>query len=461
MLHYLRTAFQVEKKRDEDVNARSLEDPPAVDPGSNEEGTEDEPEQPRLAHKISVEILPDLLIEETTEKPNVIDDVDALSGNVFDDMALTAKTADSVNSGIGHQTSTNDSAYTVHSNSADSVSVDNIPRLNDSDSVQTNSQPTCELQEDVCTQISSSVDESFGESVYVNVDSVVTDSGASNIKKISTCRDQTGDNDAIVSSVTDVNVTDNSKASLTSTNLVSNSDFQCTIMTLTRLAKGVLWDVQAKHYALKETLGYIHNAISKLLLDQKEKSTNEDVSSRKSPPRTSSTSAADPICQRCFHRDLHESITFDDNLTTDLLNNPINLLDSRKNGLYTCSDSQHVHDQTDQDPDLAARGNFNRSTSCPEHSHPVVRPKKKVFWQDQHPESQFHESERKPVRIISPQKYINVPDEWYNMAGDQKYILPYITMAILREEEEFVSAELSRVQDSGLVCILKKHLYPH
>jgi hypothetical protein len=69
---------------------------------------------------------------------------------------------------------------------------------------------------------------------------------------------------------------------------------------------------------------------------------------------------------------------------------------------------------------------------------------RKVLWEDEphHPFATFHSGKENLTSIINPNKYINVPDEWYNMPADQKYTMKYVTMAILKEEQEYMMQEL-------------------
>ena len=59
---------------------------------------------------------------------------------------------------------------------------------------------------------------------------------------------------------------------------------------------------------------------------------------------------------------------------------------------------------------------------------------------------------RDMTNVTNPAKYINVPDEWYSMPVDLKYFKPYITMATLKDEQEYVMSELKRGPDSTQVA---------
>ncbi|KAL8569273.1 hypothetical protein ACOMHN_029894 [Nucella lapillus] len=60
-------------------------------------------------------------------------------------------------------------------------------------------------------------------------------------------------------------------------------------------------------------------------------------------------------------------------------------------------------------------------------------------------------SVHKPTSLLSPGKYINVPDEWYSLPVDEKYGRSYVTLAILKDEQDFVMGELKRMSDSSQV----------
>lgn len=60
----------------------------------------------------------------------------------------------------------------------------------------------------------------------------------------------------------------------------------------------------------------------------------------------------------------------------------------------------------------------------------------------------------KPTSLLSPGKYINVPDEWYSLPVDEKYARSYVTLAILKDEQDFVMGELKRMSDSSQVSSL-------
>lgn len=262
--------------------------------------------------------------------------------------------------------------------------------------------------------------------------------------------------------------------------------YQMTKPVLAHLSRGLLWDMQGKRYALTETLGYIHKAISQLLLAQKPSSSLTQVpsdsmnsihisdgmsagghhyvegmtsdgdshlgdqaaagsSSSHSSPQTSSPKKrhhSEPVIERppmlahhtsanCpFHRpavNLSRSISTDSGAVD--MSVPI----------------QEYLSIGDIDLD-GPEGPLGICSSCD-----YLSKSRKVLWED---EPHFHggggdQGQHSGGRgsltsIVNPAKYINVPDEWYNMPADQKYFMPYITMAILKDEQEYMMHELKR-----------------
>ena len=89
---------------------------------------------------------------------------------------------------------------------------------------------------------------------------------------------------------------------------------------------------------------------------------------------------------------------------------------------------------------------------------------RRVLWQDDPLSGSGRGSEgrhgngdsslHKPTSLLSPGKYINVPDEWYSLPVDEKYTRSYVTLAILKDEQDFVMGELKRMSDSSQVSSL-------
>ncbi|XP_033742288.1 uncharacterized protein LOC117328824 isoform X2 [Pecten maximus] len=265
--------------------------------------------------------------------------------------------------------------------------------------------------------------------------------------------------------------------------------YHLTLPLLSHLARGLLWDMQGKRFALTETLGYIHKAISQLLLAQKPSalpggqnealaigqlamvrdrhnnghSDSDSVINHRSlsdtasaaplspePPRPDGGSPkkrhnSEPVLERSVSNTtasvscpFHGSAMFARSVSID-------------SGAADINVPLHEHlGSLDLDLDPASDSAFSICSSCE-----WLTKSRKVLWEDEpHPHShhgaehQGHHGKGKITSIVNPAKYINVPDEWYNTAADQKYCMPYVTMAILKDEQEYVMRELKRGPDA-------------
>ncbi|XP_060078827.1 uncharacterized protein LOC132558299 [Ylistrum balloti] len=263
--------------------------------------------------------------------------------------------------------------------------------------------------------------------------------------------------------------------------------YHLTLPLLSHLARGLLWDIQGKRFALTETLGYIHKAISQLLLAQKPSalpggqnetlaigelavvgdghhnspSDIDNVVNQRSltetasplspePPRPDGGSPkkrhnSEPVLERSVSNTtssvtcpFHGSAAFSRSVSID-------------SGAADINIPLHEHfGSLDLDLDPTSDSAFSICSSCE-----WLTKSRKVLWEDEpHPHShhitehQGHHGKAKVTSIVNPAKYINVPDEWYNTAADQKYSMPYVTMAILKDEQEYVMRELKRGPDA-------------
>ncbi|XP_069129450.1 gem-associated protein 5-like isoform X2 [Argopecten irradians] len=263
--------------------------------------------------------------------------------------------------------------------------------------------------------------------------------------------------------------------------------YHLTLPLLSHLARGLLWDLQGKRFALTETLGYIHKAISQLLLAQKpstlpggqnealaigemaavrdghgdtHSSADSVISSRTlsdtagaaplspEPPRSDIGSPkrrhnSEPVVERqsttgSVTCPFHGSAGFSRSISIDSGAADVNL-------------PLHEHlGSLDLDLDPSSDSAFSICSSCE-----WLTKSRKVLWEDEpHSHSHHgvehhgHHGRGKITSIVNPAKYINVPDEWYNTAADQKYSMPYVTMAILKDEQEYVMRELKRGPDA-------------
>lgn len=286
--------------------------------------------------------------------------------------------------------------------------------------------------------------------------------------------------------------------------------YSITVGQLSQLAQGVLWDLQAKRYALTETLGYIHKAISQLLLskntqpsdsaeacsvekgnerkhseenqDNHPEDTSENGASgvdQRAGEKSDGSSATNPVKSQTDNQTVPEgavamatemSFKSDNQTSTSsVLNTSMHMcmhqkLEGHIEG-HMCHSllSQHfdqmlnihvphtgdVHVPCDSETEFRSSF-FEVCSSCE-----LLHKSRKILFEDEHrfhmrPEARFKDM----TNITNPAKYINVPDEWYGMPVDQKYFKRYITMAILKDEQEYVMGELKRGPDSTQVIML-------
>ncbi|KAK3580429.1 hypothetical protein CHS0354_035471 [Potamilus streckersoni] len=265
--------------------------------------------------------------------------------------------------------------------------------------------------------------------------------------------------------------------------------YSLNILKLCQLAQGLLWDIQAKRFALTETLGYIHKAISQLLLTKKpnngvlvERSelsradnsdrtdyntesayTRENGSNQKSVQNLDS--AGDNQRETSSASSNKDDASISTSSSECIQNRLPSVIPQHEPHLPHVHRCKHMHEHGDHiishhfshiehsenisvfsdgtDENLEFVGLFDICASCE-----LLHKSRKVLWED---EPQCYgrpdHGSRKVVSIINPAKYINVPDEWYDMPVDQKYFKPYITMAVLKDEQEYVMHELKRGPD--------------
>ncbi|KAK3100512.1 hypothetical protein FSP39_021082 [Pinctada imbricata] len=303
--------------------------------------------------------------------------------------------------------------------------------------------------------------------------------------------DEKGDN---TPNLTDTDATDKS------VNIPSqeNQPYCLTLMLLSQLSRGLLWDIQGKRYALIETLGYIHKAISQLLLAQKPNSLSATAQSETLQTHTeaheystqpheyssqvsrdiSSFSEAEPNVTLQEHVHNHEQL---DHALSNMSGHackkrhnsePVPPAKSSVTNPHMFhhqhhSHMEHVHSYTRSVSAETHSLDFHihHEHVCPAHENldssnenPLdlctscewISKSRKVLWEDEpvHQLGVEHAGKGKPMSIINPAKYINTPDEWYNMSADQKYSKSYVTMAILKEEQEYMMNELKRGPDA-------------
>ncbi|XP_055958734.1 gem-associated protein 5 isoform X1 [Patella vulgata] len=218
-------------------------------------------------------------------------------------------------------------------------------------------------------------------------------------------------------------------SSVAQTTVARSSKSEPSALTMNKIldmSKGLLWDIQAKRYALTETLGYIHKAISQCLLTDKTKEKSSQ------PQNVSSHRRPDILL--CSKGDKSN----DRDVQKDLSGEEISEESKEKEVTDSTDESLHYSDVEM----MLANGKDSANKS------------RKVLWEDQPPlyVCDKHETSTRGTSCLSnPTKYINVPDEWYSMPVDKKYFMSYVTMPVLREEQDFVTHELKRIPDSSHV----------
>jgi hypothetical protein len=285
--------------------------------------------------------------------------------------------------------------------------------------------------------------------------------------------------------------------------------YSITVGQLSQLAQGVLWDLQAKRYALTETLGYIHKAISQLLLSKntqlseaaesnvKEKENEEQdlgetqdghseetsengASAESVGKRKKSDGATNPVKSCADNHTVPEGAVA---MTTEISSkqdNQMNTSTVLNTDTHTClhhhkhaddhSEGHMCHTMLSQHFDHMLNFHVPHAGDVPVHcdtetelkcsffevcsSCEMLHKSRKILFEDEprfqtRPDVGFKDM----TNITNPAKYINVPDEWYGMPVDQKYFKRYITMAILKDEQEYVMGELKRGPDSTQVYI--------
>ena len=277
--------------------------------------------------------------------------------------------------------------------------------------------------------------------------------------------------------------------------------FSITITKLVHLSQGLLWDLQAKRYALTETLGYIHKAISQLLLSKKPKPSivDDTIGAERSVVRQmadgtdlqTESGSSEREQSSSSKTDSHSSNANQTTGVPDELSGASGEIGAT--GTSGGHDHQHEHEhhaghhlcphhshhghicQTSLSlhfehminihvphagemsvPEPETEPEFNSSFFEVCASCELIQKSRKILWEDEpHFLGRSEGGFKDMTNIINPAKYINVPDEWYNMPVDQKYFKPYVTMAILKDEQEYVMHELKRGPDSTQVrCFL-------
>ncbi|XP_059152054.1 uncharacterized protein LOC131938150 [Physella acuta] len=275
---------------------------------------------------------------------------------------------------------------------------------------------------------------------------------------------------------------------------------------LLRLSKGILWDVQAKREALTETLGYIHRAISQHLLTVRP--AEEHKSGCAMSPTPSSSSCKTSTDGRGLEEDgsCHQTRLSPSPLsptTSEILNTgktPVRPTffntntsnnsestspkdnDSNEKSKSSGSNSggERTRSLSPKSPnlnELSSRGPFrsksDNSSLSPlspssaldpcvalqvEHdllghydgNQVTFQKPTKVLWLDGRGSS-VDQSPTSPKPAFNMSKLApdgsTIPIEWYDLPIDVKYTQPYVTLALLKHEEDAVNQELKRVPE--------------
>ena len=279
---------------------------------------------------------------------------------------------------------------------------------------------------------------------------------------------------------------------------------------LLQLSKGLLWDVQAKRLALTDTLGYIHRAISQHLLTDRSREVAKTLSRHPhaggNPGHhhhhaASNVSSFAPVLADTVaaHLPADPLLNIDDvgmptlsemeggasapsvgtgntRATVSLGSSSMFASPNVSSGASSSSSSSPSASQspqsTERESERKARASHADPSldSLPESNFDLDLVtmgqqwdgSRRVLWQDDPVSGSVgrggegrrgatDSSVHKPTSLLSPGKYINVPDEWYSLPVDEKYARSYVTLAILKDEQDFVMGELKRMSDSSQV----------
>ncbi|KAH9499455.1 Gem-associated protein 5 [Bulinus truncatus] len=311
-----------------------------------------------------------------------------------------------------------------------------------------------------------------------------------------------------------VNNTWASPASPTSSNIqLQNHKGQLNYKNLVRLSKGILWDVQAKREALTETLGYIHSAIAQHLLANRSEDMSQSGSLSALSPTNCGQNFMSPMdgeleADGCCHQSRYFTLT-----SPSLNPAPIQKLSSDAKIVCspTCLPSSPESDNKSAktmsatvevpvykegcipnidrarslSPLSEVKPNDNTNNRGPFRSKsensatspcslsvqldasvekellgnfdgtPVAFQKaKKILWLDSKRRS-VDESLTSPntscvMSKMAPDGAV-IPLEWVDLPVDVKYVQPYVSLPLLKHEQDIVTQELKRVPDASKV----------
>nr|KAG5706227.1 hypothetical protein BaRGS_019554 [Batillaria attramentaria] len=296
-----------------------------------------------------------------------------------------------------------------------------------------------------------------------------------------------------------------------STTSESDDSWHLSLPRLLQLSKGLLWDLQAKRLALTDTLGYIHRAISQHLLTDRSREVAKTLS-RHTPVGSLHNHNHNHAHTAALHNHYTHAPVLPDTVAAHLPDDPfLDIEDGTtismqtEESIYTTASA--VAGATAADNQVDSENRKTSSASLQSSSSSSVMPgvpllrtdsagtppsvanqpavpnlgalpesnfdldlatlgqpwdgSRRVLWEDDPLTGSGRGGEghrvagdgssHKPTCLLSPAKYINVPDEWYSLPVDEKYGRTYVTLAILKDEQEFVMSELKRMSDSSQV----------
>lgn len=245
-------------------------------------------------------------------------------------------------------------------------------------------------------------------------------------------------------------------------------DYCLSVSKLSHIARGLLWDIQGKRYALTETLGYIYKGISQLLLDLKPSSISPSPSQLEVNQQNTAENLPSDINRQLSSESSYEAMSSRSSVSSLPGIHPPVLSKKRH---FSEPALQHGDRLDLVQRSISSSGQASLEAMSAHHgsiekdiveesdlymmSSDWLIKSRKILWEDEphHPLAAMHPGKGNLTSIINPNKYINVPDEWYNMPADQKYTMKYVTMEILKEEQEYMMQELKNGPDAIQVSI--------
>ncbi|GAB1608844.1 uncharacterized protein LOC115218449 isoform X2 [Argonauta hians] len=222
----------------------------------------------------------------------------------------------------------------------------------------------------------------------------------------------------------------------------ARTDFKVSFHKFRFLCKCLLWDIQGKRFALTEKLGYIHKAISQLLLEQRTPHDKTDGGGTAIGEKNSANSNSENL-KKTEDSPSQENMRLqtpdliptghDTSISIPVQSGPSSPTETMETPLPI---NEILVDEPSS-PSGHVPGVTHCLSACQEDEpYKAVTKPRKVLWKDELPASNH----------LCPlhRKYVNVPDAWHDCAVDEKYTKPYVTMAILQDEQELVLSELKQ-----------------